>query len=72
MYLFFDKEVKLPSSDLSMTQDEKDTCLRNLVYDKWKEINSSISPDRIDEYEDGIEYELNAITETKNDRLLFN
>lgn len=63
--LFFDKEVKLPSSDLSMTQDEKDTCLRNLVYDKWKEINSSISPDRIDEYEDGIEYELNAITETK-------
>jgi len=63
--LFFDKEVKLPSSDLSMTQDEKDTCLRNLVYDKWKEINSSISPDRIAEYEDGIEYELNAITETK-------
>lgn len=63
--LFFDKEVKLPSSDLSMTQDEKDTCLRNLVYDKWKEINVSISPDRINEYEDGIEYELNAITETK-------
>ncbi len=63
--LFFDKEVKLPSSDLSMTQGEKDISLRNLVYNKWKEVKSLIPPERIPEYEDGIEYELNAITETK-------
>ena len=48
-----------------MTQGEKDISLRNLVYNKWKEVKSLIPPERIPEYEDGIEYELNAITETK-------
>lgn len=62
--LYFDKEVKLPSSDLTMIQEEKDTTLKNLVYSKWEEIKPSIPADRIKEYEEGINYELNAIIDT--------
>lgn len=62
--LYFDKEIKLPSSDLSMTQEEKDIALKNLAYSKWEEIKQSIPTDRIKEYEDGINYELNAIIDT--------
>lgn len=62
--LYFDKEVKLPSSNLSMTQEEKDVTLKKLVYSKWREIKSSIPQNKIKEYEEGIEYELNAIIDT--------
>lgn len=62
--LYFDKEVKLPSSNLSMTQAEKDETLKNLVYQKWEEVKSTIPKERIKEYEEGIEYELNAIIDT--------
>ena len=62
--LFFDKEVKLPSSNLLMTQVEKDETLKNLVYQKWEEVKSTIPKERIKEYEEGIEYELNAIIDT--------
>lgn len=62
--LYFDKEIKLPSSDLSMTQEEKDKALRNLVFSKWDDIKNTISEERWQEYIEGIEYELNAIIET--------
>lgn len=62
--LYFDKEVKLPSSDLSLTQEQKDQKLRDLVYSKWNEIKPTVDQNRIAEYEDGIEYELNAIIDT--------
>lgn len=62
--LFFDKDIKLPSSNLSMNQEQKDQYLRDLVYSKWNEIKPTIDKSRIAEYEEGIEYELNAITET--------
>ena len=62
--LFFDKEVKLPSSNLLMTQVEKDETLKNLVYQKWEEVKPTIPKERIKEYEEGIEYELNAIIDT--------
>lgn len=62
--LYFDKEVKLPSSNLLMTQVEKDETLKNLVYQKWEEVKSTIPKERIKEYEEGIEYELNAIIDT--------
>lgn len=62
--LFFDKEVKLPSSNLLMTQVEKDETLKNIVYQKWEEVKPTIPKERIKEYEEGIEYELNAIIDT--------
>lgn len=62
--LYFDKDIKLPSSDLSMTQEEKDETLKNLVYSKWGKIKPTIPANRIKEYEDGIAYELNAIIDT--------
>lgn len=62
--LYFDKDVKLPSSNLSMTQQEKDEMLKKLVYQKWEEIKPTIPQEKIEEYENGIEYELNAIIDT--------
>lgn len=62
--LYFDKEIKLPSSNLSMNQEEKDEILKELVYNKWEEIKPSIPQNKIKEYEDGINYELNAIIDT--------
>jgi len=62
--LYFDKEVKLPSSDLSLNQEQKDQKLRELVYSKWNEIKPTVDQSRIAEYEEGIEYELNAIIDT--------
>ena len=63
--LYFDKNIKLPSSDLTMTQEEKDTVLRNLVFTEWDKIKNTVSEDRWQEYIDGINYELDAITGTK-------
>lgn len=62
--LYFNKDIKLPTSNLMMSQEEKDKTLRNLVYQKWEEMKPYIPPERIKEYEDGIEYELNAIIDT--------
>lgn len=62
--LYFDKDVKLPSSNLSMNQEQKDQFLRDLVYSKWNEVKKTVDQNRIVEYEEGIEYELNAIIDT--------
>lgn len=62
--LYFDKKIKLPSSDLSMSQEQKDETLTNLVYSKWDSIKNTISDEKWQEYIDGINYELNAIIET--------
>lgn len=62
--LFFDKEIKLPSSNLSMSQSEKDAALTNLVYEKWNDIQNTIPEEKRKLYEEGIKYELDAIIET--------
>lgn len=62
--LFFNKDIKLPSSDLSMNQEQKDEVLRNLVYSEWNKVKETVPKDRWEEYEAGIEYELNAQIET--------
>lgn len=62
--LYFDKEIKLPSSDLSLSQEQKDDKLRNLIYEKWNAWKHNVPESRWEEYEQGIEYELNAMIET--------
>lgn len=62
--LHFDKEIKLPSSDLFQTQEQKNETLRNLVYSKWNEIKNTVPKERHQEYLDGINYELQAIIDT--------
>lgn len=62
--LHFDKDIKLPSSDLSMTQEEKDKTLVELVYKEFEKIKNTISSEKYDEYIEGIDYELNAIIDT--------
>lgn len=62
--LFFDKDIKLPSSDLSMSQEEKDNELKQLVFSKWDSIKNTISKEKWEEYLEGINYELNAIIDT--------
>lgn len=62
--LYFDKDIKLPTSDFFMTQEEKDNELRRLVYSEWDSIKNTVNKERWQEYLDGINYELNAIIDT--------
>lgn len=62
--LFFDKDIKLPSSDLSMSQEQKDDTLKALVWHEWDKIKNTIREERHQEYIDGINYELDAIIGT--------
>lgn len=62
--LYFDKEIKLPSSDLSLGQEEKDKLLKRIVNEAWQKEKERVEPSRYKEYEEGIEYELNAIIDT--------
>lgn len=62
--LVFDKEIKLPSSDLSMTQEQKNETLKALVFSKWDDVKKTIPKERHQEYLDGINYELQAIIDT--------
>ena len=63
--LYFDKEIKLPPIYPEHTQEWRDNKLRELVYQKWENEKKHIDLNRHKEYEEGIEYELNAIIETK-------
>lgn len=70
--IVLNKNIKLPKNYLfngewvgSKSQEWRDATLRNLVYSKWDEIKNTIPKERYEEYEKGIEYELNAIIETK-------
>lgn len=61
----FDKDIKLPSCFPDKSQEYKDALLRKIIYDKWNEVKKDIDPARWAEYEEGIEYELDAIFSTK-------
>lgn len=63
--LFFDKDIKLPSSDLLMNQEQKDETLKKLIFDEWDRIKGTTDKSRCDEYVEGINYELDAIIGTK-------
>lgn len=63
--LYLDKEIKLPPIYPEHTQEWRDNKLRSLVYEKWEEEKKYVEPSRYAEYEEGIEYELSAIIETK-------
>lgn len=70
--IVLDKNIKLPKNYLfngewvgEKSQEWRDSTLRNLVYSKWNEIKNTVSDKRYEEYKHGIEYELNAIIETK-------
>lgn len=62
--LFFDKDIKLPSSDLSLNQQEKNDLLTDIIQNEWTKVKSKIPRNRHKEYEAGIDYETNAIIET--------
>lgn len=70
--IILDKNIKLPKNYFfngewvgDKSQEWRDNTLRNLVYSKWNEMKNTVSPKRYREYEEGIEYELNAIIDTK-------
>lgn len=70
--IVLDKNIKLPRNYLfdgewtgNKSQEWRDQTLRNLVYSKWDSIKNTVSESRYPEYIEGIEYELNAIIETK-------
>ena len=61
----FDKDIKLPSVYPDKSQEWKDNKLRELVYYAWDKEKKNVQVDRWEEYEEGIEYELSAIFNTK-------
>ena len=70
--IVLDKEIKLPKNYLfngewigGKPQEWRDTTLRELVYQKWEESKAHVDPIQYKEYEDGINYELDAIIGTK-------
>ena len=70
--IVLDKKIKLPKNYLfngewvgDKTQGWRDKTLRDLVYEKWEETKPTVDPSRYKEYEDGINYELDAIIGTK-------
>lgn len=63
--LYFNKEIKLPPIYPEHTQEWRNNLLKELVYSKWEQEKQYIPQHRHAEYEAGIEYELNAIFETK-------
>lgn len=63
--LYFDKDIKLPPIYPEHTQEWRNNKLRDLVYEKWEKEKIHVHPSRYKEYEEGIEYELDAIFETK-------
>lgn len=63
--LYFDKDIKLPPIYPEQTQEWRNEKLRNLVYSKWDLEKQNVPVSRHKEYEDGIEYELDAIFATK-------
>lgn len=62
--IHFDKNIKLPSSDLSLNQEQKNEMLKKLVYSKWNEKKQHVPKSLQQEYTDGINYELQAIIDT--------
>ena len=70
--IVLDKHIKLPKNYLfdgewvgDKSQDWRDNTLHDLVYSKWNETKAHVDPQRYDEYEEGINYELDAIIGTK-------
>ena len=70
--IVLDKHIKLPKNYLfdgewvgDKSQDWRDNTLHDLVYSKWNETKTHVDPQRYDEYEEGIKYELDAIIGTK-------
>lgn len=70
--IVLDKKIKLPKNYLfngewvgDKSQEWRDKTLHDLVYEKWEETKPTVDPSRYKEYEDGINYELDAIIGTK-------
>lgn len=70
--IVLDKRIKLPKNYLfngewigDKSQEWRDTTLHNLVYQKWEEAKVHVEPNKYQEYEEGIDYELDAIIGTK-------
>lgn len=64
--IYLDKEIKLPKKLFGdKPQEWRDEKLRNLVYSAWEDEKKNIPEERHKEYLDGINYELQAIIDTK-------
>jgi len=60
----FGKDIKLPTLYPGKSQEWKDNKLKSIIYDAWDKEKQHVDPSRWKEYEDGIQYELNAVINT--------
>lgn len=63
--IYFDTEIKLPSAYPNESQEWKDNKLKELIAIGWEKEKPTKNPLKYDEYNDGINYEVAAIINTK-------
>ena len=59
-----DKSMKLPTIYPNLSQEERNEKYRQLIREKWLEYRKTVPQERWPEYEAGIKYEVDTITET--------
>ena len=60
----FNHDIKMPSLYGDLTQQERDSKLENLIWDKWSTYKKEVPTERINEYEEQIRYELDIVKKT--------
>lgn len=60
----FNHDIKMPTLYPSLTQQERDDKLEELIWDKWSEYKTEVPTERHSEYEEQIRYELDIVKKT--------
>lgn len=60
----FNHDIKMPTLYPDLTQQERDSKLENLIWDKWSEYKKEVPTERHSEYEEQIRYELDIVKKT--------
>ena len=60
----FNHDIKMPTLYPSLTQQERDSKLEELIWDKWSDYKLNVDMSLWDEYEEQIKYELDIVKQT--------
>ena len=60
----FNHDIKMPTLYPDLTQQERDSKLETLIWDKWSEYKKEVPTERHSEYEEQIKYELDIVKTT--------
>ena len=60
----FNHDIKMPTLYPSLTQQERDSKLEELIWDKWSDYKLNVDMSLWDDYEEQIKYELDIVKQT--------